>query len=41
MITDPDDNSAFLLLADVDFLVDFSPVTGEVHLAATDENISS
>ena len=32
------DNSAFSATADVDFLVDFSPVTGEVHLNVSDEN---
>jgi hypothetical protein len=32
------DNSAFSATADIDFLVDFSPVTGEVHLNVSDAN---
>ena len=34
-----DDDARFRTAADVDFLFDFSPVTGEVHLAATSDEL--
>lgn len=34
------DDAKFTTAGDVDFLVDFSPVTGEVHLAATPDDIT-
>ena len=36
-IEDDDQTESFSTKADVDFLFDFSPVTGEVHLEASDE----
>ena len=33
------DNTDFSTAADIDFLFDFSPVTGEIHLAADDEGV--
>ena len=39
-ILDVGDDSRFSTAGDIDFLVDFSPVTGEVHLAATTDDIT-
>ena len=34
------DNTDFSTAADIDFLFDFSPVTGEIHLAADDRALT-
>ena len=34
-----DDDARFRTAADVDFLFDFSPVTGEVHIAASSHGV--
>ena len=39
-LDDVGDDARFSTAGDVDFLFDFSPVTGEVHLAATTDDIS-
>ena len=34
-----DDDARFRSAADIDFFFDFSPVTGEVHVAASSDNV--
>ena len=38
-LDDVTDDNRFSTAADIDFLFDFSPVTGEIHLASGDEGI--